>query len=88
MLLKNGDSGLQVKYLQQGLRIMCCNPGNIDSVFGPGTQAAVQKFQEEQGLAADGIVGDNTWDCLTAEIKPIQRALKDKCLNGRISCIR
>lgn len=78
MLLKNGDSGLQVKYLQQGLRIMCCNPGNIDSVFGPGTQAAVQKFQEEQGLAADGIVGDNTWDCLTAEIKPIQRALKDK----------
>ena len=56
MLLKNGDSGLQVKYLQQGLRIMCCNPGNIDSVFGPGTQAAVQKFQEEQGLAADGMV--------------------------------
>ena len=47
MLLKSGDTGIQVKYLQQGLRIMCCNPGTIDSNFGPGTQAAVQKFQED-----------------------------------------
>lgn len=78
MLLKNGDSGVQVKYLQQGLRIMCCNPGTIDSVFGAGTQAAVQKFQNDQGISADGIVGDETWNCLIAEIKPIQQALKNK----------
>lgn len=78
MLLKNGDSGVQVKYLQQGLRIMCCNPGTIDSAFGAGTQAAVLKFQNDQGIAADGIVGDDTWNCLVAEIKPIQQALKNK----------
>lgn len=78
MLLKNGDSGVQVKYLQQGLRIMCCNPGNIDSAFGAGTQVAVEKFQNDQGISADGIVGDETWNCLMAEIKPIQQALKDK----------
>ena len=64
MLLKSGDTGIQVKYLQQGLRIMCCNPGTIDSNFGPGTQAAVQKFQEDQGISVDGIVGDETWNCL------------------------
>ena len=78
MLLKSGDTGIQVKYLQQGLRIMCCNPGTIDSNFGPGTQAAVQKFQEDQGISVDGIVGDETWNCLMEEIKPIQQALKDK----------
>lgn len=57
---------------------MCCNPGAIDSNYGPGTQAAVEKFQQDWGLGVDGIVGDETWDCLVEEIKPIQRALKDK----------
>ena len=70
MLLKNGDTGIQVKYLQQGLKIMCCNPGSIDSAFGPGTQAAVEKFQEEWGLTVDGIVGNDTWNCLLAETNP------------------
>lgn len=78
MLLKSGDKGLQVKFLQHGLKIMCCNPGTIDSNYGPGTQAAVEKFQQDWGLDVDGIVGDETWNCLTNEIKPIQRALKDK----------
>lgn len=78
MLLKSGDQGIQVKYLQQGLKIMCCNPGSIDSSFGPGTQVAVRKFQEEWGIAVDGIVGDETWNCLINEIAPIQQALKKK----------
>lgn len=76
MLLKNGDKGIQVKYLQQALRILCCSPGTIDSAFGAGTTAAVRKFQEEQGIQTDGIVGDKTWNCLLSEIKPIQRALR------------
>lgn len=78
MLIKSGEKGIVVKYLQYGLKIMCCYPGSIDSDFGPGTQAAVEKFQEEQGISVDGIVGDETWRCLAAEIKPIQRALKEK----------
>ncbi|WP_313184337.1 peptidoglycan-binding protein [Lacrimispora sp.] len=78
MLLKSGDKGIQVKYLQQALKIMCCNPGSIDSNYGPGTQAAVEKFQQEWGLGTDGIVGDKTWNCLIDEIKPIQQALKEK----------
>lgn len=78
MLLKFGDSGFNVRCLQQGLRIMCCNPGTIDAEFGPGTTAAVEKFQNDQGIDVDGIVGDETWNCLLEEIKPIQRALKEK----------
>ena len=78
MLLKNGSTGMQVKHLQQALRMMCCSPGTVDSIYGAGTQAAVQKFQEEWGLDVDGIVGDDTWSCLVKEIKPIQTALKQK----------
>lgn len=78
MLIKTGDSGVKVKYLQQGLKIMCCNPGSIDSSFGTGTKNAVLKFQKDFGLDEDGIVGDSTWSCLRSEIMPIQKALKNK----------
>jgi len=34
---------------------------NIDGDFGPATQAATIKWQTENGLKADGIVGVKTW---------------------------
>ena len=46
MLLKTGDKGIQVTYLQYALHIMCCSPGGIDGTFGAGTEAAVRKYQE------------------------------------------
>ncbi len=35
-----------------------------DCVFGNGTLAAVQTFQSQNNLTADGIVGPNTWNTL------------------------
>ncbi|SDS86537.1 peptidoglycan-binding domain-containing protein [Microlunatus soli] len=32
-----------------------------DGSFGPGTKSTVQAFQKKSGLAADGVVGPNTW---------------------------
>lgn len=78
MLLKAGDKGIQVTYLQYALHIMCCSPGGIDGTFGAGTESAVRKYQERQGLSVDGQVGDATWNSLTGEIKIIQRALSQK----------
>lgn len=75
MLLKKGDSGTNVKYLQQGLRILCCNPNGLDGVFGAGTESAVIKFQNANNLSPDGIVGDDTWNVLKEKIIPIQTAL-------------
>ena len=43
-----------------------------DGVFGSGTQAAVQRFQADHGLTADGIVGTQTMNALsTASGQPI-----------------
>lgn len=78
MLLKKGDKGVQVTYLQYGLHIMCCTPGGFDGSFGAGTEAAVKKYQNKYGLSVDGQVGDTTWNNLVGEIKIIQRALSNK----------
>ncbi|NLH00732.1 MAG: peptidoglycan-binding protein, partial [Clostridiales bacterium] len=40
------------------------DPGEIDGVYGPMTEAAVRKFQKEHGLEVDGIVGPLTWTAL------------------------
>ncbi len=36
----------------------------VDGLFGRGTEAAVKRFQREQGLDDDGIVGPLTWAAL------------------------
>ena len=33
----------------------------VDGIFGPKTKNAVECFQEDNGLDADGIVGPLTW---------------------------
>ena len=55
----------QVKELQKALGL----PSNkIDGKFGPGTEAAVKRFQISKGLAVDGIVGTQTWSALLGEL--------------------
>ena len=39
----------------------------IDGVFGPVTRNAVIAFQEGEGIAADGIIGDATWKRMPAD---------------------
>lgn len=56
MLLKNGSKGEDVIKLQKLLGL------NPDGAFGPGTEAAVKKWQAANGLTSDGIVGDGTWN--------------------------
>ena len=63
MLLKKGKVGPYVQDLQEHLNGIY--PGLdlvADGDFGPATEAAVIKFQKDQGLDADGIVGPATWD--------------------------
>ena len=55
-----GNRGNTVKFLQCYLNLYG-NQLSVDGQFGSGTQSAVIKFQRDNGLTADGIVGRNTW---------------------------
>jgi GH25 family lysozyme M1 (1,4-beta-N-acetylmuramidase) len=62
-VLRLGDSGDAVVYLQKRLNVW--GPDiTVDGSFGPGTQAAVNRFQMLRNLAPDGVVGPATWAAL------------------------
>ena len=63
-LLARGASGSVVTALQKGLKkysTPATDPGAVDGDFGPKTEAAVKAYQQDRGIPADGIVGDQTW---------------------------
>jgi peptidoglycan hydrolase-like protein with peptidoglycan-binding domain len=63
-LLSRGDSGSVVTALQKGLKkygTPPTDPGAVDGDFGPKTEGAVKAYQQDRGVEADGIVGDQTW---------------------------
>jgi N-acetylmuramoyl-L-alanine amidase len=57
--IKHGARGEGVKKLQKLLQI------TTDGIFGSGTEYSVMKFQGQNGLKTDGIVGPKTWEKLT-----------------------
>ena len=64
-IIRSGYRGQDVRYLQELLTIAGYNPGPIDGVFGPLSQAALRKFQDDYGsLTVDGKLGPNTRSAL------------------------
>ena len=59
-ILYEGDVGAVVAELQKLLNAKGSQLA-VDGFFGPSTKIAVQKFQQQQGLAPDGMVGILTW---------------------------
>lgn len=52
--------GARIKALQRALRKQGLDPGPIDGIFGPHTEAAVRAFQLLSGLVPDGEAGKTT----------------------------
>ena len=50
-----------VKRMQALLNGLGYNAGTADGLFGGNTAGAVKRFQAASGIAADGIVGRDTW---------------------------
>lgn len=59
-LSKYGSRGDEVTQIQERLTELGYDPGTADGIFGARTQEAVRAFQQDYGLAVDGIVGENT----------------------------
>jgi peptidoglycan hydrolase-like protein with peptidoglycan-binding domain len=53
-----------VRSVQQALKDKGFDPGPVDGLNGPVTRSAVQKFQAQQNLTADGRLGPKTLDAL------------------------
>lgn len=58
--LKKGCRGVDVQELQKELKKRKYDVGAVDGIFGDKTKNAVKKFQKDNKLYADGIVGKNT----------------------------
>jgi peptidoglycan hydrolase-like protein with peptidoglycan-binding domain len=70
-VLSEGSSGPAVRSLQEVLTsgavgLWETTPKGTDGTFGPNTEASVRAFQTWARIAADGIVGQKTWDAATA----------------------
>ena len=67
-ILKKGSSGADVRFIKGILISFGYYDSKIkfikNNIFGNDTMAAVKKFQLEQGLNVDGIVGELTWNAL------------------------
>lgn len=71
--LEKGAKGEDVKKLQQKLFDMGYDLGTagIDGIFGPKTQEALQKFQEDANIEPSGIFDQKTFDKLGEKINEV-----------------
>ena len=70
--LREGDSGANVRALQQALVDAGYDVGGVDGQFGGHTASAVEAFQRDHGLSDDGVVGPRTWGALDGLGTPSQ----------------
>ena len=62
-MIQKGSQGRYVEALQTILGGL-----TVDGDFGDKTRSAVKKFQKENGLEVDGIVGPKTWAMIVAKL--------------------
>ena len=62
--VKQGARGNLTRIIQGTLYCRGYDPKGFDGIFGTGCAAAVKAFQENHGLTADSVVGQNTWAVL------------------------
>lgn len=85
-LLRQGDRGSDVSVLQYMLALVAefdpvLTVIQVDGVYGARTAQAVREYQRSRKLAADGVVGEQTWYTLYGEFAGIERDLRNDGVN-------
>ncbi len=70
-VLRLGSTGPYVNELQTILATLLYYSGAIDGNFGPNTENAVKRFQTNNRLTPDGVVGRDTWGALESLYSPL-----------------
>lgn len=65
--------GMYTVIAQDDLNTLGFSTGGLDGIFGANTENAVKRYQSSRGLAADGIIGCNTWRSLQENVIGIGR---------------
>lgn len=69
-ILQPSDEGDAVHELQTALERLGIYDGPADRRYSDRTQAAVETFQQQEGLAVDGLAGPETWQRLALRLLP------------------
>lgn len=69
-MLTRGERGPEVASLIADLADLGYYHGNLDDIFGYGTEAAVLALQRDHGLTADGMAGTETLRAINALLVP------------------
>lgn len=67
-LVRQGSRGVYVCIAQDALTTLGYDTGGLDGVFGVRTKTSVISFQNKNGLTADGIIGNLTWNSLMNQV--------------------
>ena len=67
-IIRLGSQGSRVSQLQQDLKTLGYYNAEITGNVGSKTQAAIKKFQEKNGLTADGIAGPDTLAAIAKQL--------------------
>src|SRR5690349_3495856 len=79
-VLKLGSHGTETKDLQFRLQTLGFFDGPLTAKFATETRAAVKRFQQHYGLAADGIAGPRTW----SKLKRLSVSRKELSMLARV----
>lgn len=66
--IQMGSRGAYVMIAQDDLNTLGYKTGGLDGIFGSNTQTAVRNYQQNKGLAVDGIIGCNTWRSIQEDV--------------------
>jgi peptidoglycan hydrolase-like protein with peptidoglycan-binding domain len=78
---------LDIQYflLKRGYSV---GPTGADGIFGPATAAAVRRFQADNGLQVDGVVGPQTWPRLIITVQAGSSGDAVRALQQNLNALR